>query len=226
MSAFPTTHVSLVELAAAPERPGWQEAWDRFFRGYWQPLYAYLRRTGSGREEALDLLQEFFLQGAHGSLLKSYDPSRGRLRAFLLTCLGNLRRKAWRADRARPDRHACLRLEDAAEPEAADPDQAFELEWTRCVRTRAVQRVQARLEAEGDELALRVLQGWVLCAKRPPVTEFAAELGITPNALYTRGSRLRQSLVTEVERALRWFAARPAELASERDAVLRSMREG
>lgn len=224
--AFPSTSVSLVQLAAKPDAPGWQEAWERFFREYWQPLYGYLRRTGSEREEALDLLQEFFLRGSRGTLLQRYDPARGRLRTFLLTCLGNLRRKAWRAERVRPDRHACLRAEDAPEPVAGDPEQSFEREWSRCVRLRAIERVRVRLAEEGDPLALGVLDAWVLCPERPPATEVAASLGLSPNALYTRATRLRQSLVAEVERALRWFAARPEELASERDAVLRSMREG
>lgn len=224
--AFPSTHLSLVQLAAAPDQPGWQQAWERFFRGYWQPLYGYLRRTGSASDDALDLLQEFFLLGASGDLLVRYDPSRGRLRSYLLTCLSNLRSKARRADRARPDRQAWLRIEDAPEPEAGDPDLAFEAEWNRCVQLRAIERVREQLARGKDELALRVLDEWVLRSPRPGADEVAASLGVSANALYTRASRLRKSLVTEVERALRWFAARPEALASERDAVLRQLRGG
>ncbi|MGE0710441.1 MAG: RNA polymerase sigma factor [Planctomycetota bacterium] len=227
--AFPSTHLSLVELAATPGAPGWEAAWERFFRGYWPPLYGYLRRTGSTHADALDLLQDCFLLGASGALLARYDASRGRFRTYLLTCLTNLRRKDRRRERARPDGRPDGRapewLADAPpEPVAGDPEERFELEWNRCVQERAIEQVRERLRREPDELALRVLDAWVLRPGRPPAAELAAELGLTPNALYTRATRLRRDLVTEVERCLRQLASAPQELAAERDAVLRQLR--
>ena len=226
--AFPSTHLSLVQLAASPQAPGWEQAWERFFRAYWQPLYGYLRRTGSSRADALDLLQELFLRGARGELLVRYEPERGRLRTYLLTCLGNLRKKDWRAQRARPEHGALSFLAESAPPEpaAGDPEETFELEWRRCLQERAIEAVREGLRAERDELALRVLDAWVLRPERPPAEEVAAELGLTPNALYTRASRLRRALVAEVERCLRHHAASSANLAAERDEILRALRGG
>ena len=99
---FPPTRASLVGLLGAPGTPAWRATWERFFRDYWRPLYAWLRRTGTGAPDALDLLQDFFAAGLDGAIFSDYDPARGRLRTYLLACLSNHRRKAWRRASARP----------------------------------------------------------------------------------------------------------------------------
>ena len=134
-------------------------------------------RGFTSRADALDLLQELFLRGARGELLVRYEPERGRLRTYLLTCLGNLRKKDWRAQRARPEHGALSFLAESAPPEpaAGDPEETFELEWRRCLQERAIEAVREGLRAERDELALRVLDAWVLRPERPPAEEVAAE---------------------------------------------------
>lgn len=222
--AFPTTHASLVKLAGTPGAPGWREAWEAFFRSYWQPLYAYLRRTGSQSQDALDLLQDFFVAGAEGKLLARFDPQRGRLRTFLLTCLQNDRRKAHRRRKARPADVPWISLEDAPElePQATDPEEAFERDWVRCIQARAIAELRRQLAT--DAVGLRLLNEWVLSSVRPPAPELARDLGLSSAALYTRATRLRQALVAEVERSVAWLAAHPRDLEQERDAVLRLLR--
>ncbi|MCO5166380.1 MAG: hypothetical protein M9894_08450 [Planctomycetes bacterium] len=239
-AGFPRTSASLVAEAANPGSPGWRAAWERFFREYWPPLYAYLRRTGSASQEALDVLQDFFVAGLDGRLLGAWDAGRGRLRTYLLSCLANHRRKAWRRERARPDGERPGWLEGhgaaevlaeaalgrgAGEPAAADPEASFERDWAQCLWGRAVAALEERLRQEGDEAGQRLLGEWVLAPVRPGADEVAAALGLTRNALYVRATRLRQALADEVERRLRWLEARPEALAQERDAVLRLSRE-
>jgi RNA polymerase sigma-70 factor (ECF subfamily) len=56
---FATTRWSVVRAAGgSPEER--MAAMTRLFQSYWQPLYLFLRREGRTREEAEDLLQEFF----------------------------------------------------------------------------------------------------------------------------------------------------------------------
>lgn len=226
---FPSTHLSLVELVARGEAPGFRAAWERFFQGYWPPLYGYLRRTGSQHEDALDLLQEFFLEGAEGSVMRAYDPSRGRLRSYLLGCLQNRRRQVHRREGSRPDRQRLPWLGEegaALEPPAADPEEAFEREWARQVQRRSIAIVAARLAAEGDRAAERLLREWVLASERPPAADLAAALGISPGNLYVRATRLRQALSAEVEAQVALFAGDPADAERERDGVLRLLRGG
>lgn len=226
--AFPRTSASLVAMAAVPGSPGWRDAWERFFRDYWPPLYAWLRRSGSPSQEALDVLQDFFLVGLDGKLLAGWDPARGRLRTYLLACLGNHRKKAWRKERARPDRQAVAWISEASlpEPVAGDPDEGFERDWNRCMQDRAITALEERLRKEGDDAGLRVLREWILAAPRPPIEQLTAALGISRGALYTRATRLRQALADEVEARLRWLETQPDAMARERDDVLRRFRGG
>src|SRR5207247_10841610 len=53
------------------------------------PLYAYVRRRGSGPEDAQDLTQSFFARLLDRDLLSRASPHRGRFRSFLLTALQN-----------------------------------------------------------------------------------------------------------------------------------------
>lgn len=210
---FPPTRASLVGLLGAPGSPAWRATWERFFRDYWRPLHAWLRRTGTDAPDALDLLQDFFAAGLDGAIFSDYDPARGRLRTYLLACLTNHRRKAWRRASARPDRAPWL--EGADEPAADDPDAALERDWVRCQRDRAVAAVEARLGPDD----LRLLRAWVLSVERPPLEALAAELGVSRGALYTRASRLRQALADEVAERLRVLDAAPDALEAERDAL-------
>lgn len=52
-------------------------------------MYAYIRKRGSSPENAEDLTQGFFERLVDGQLLRRADPGKGRLRAYLFTCLKN-----------------------------------------------------------------------------------------------------------------------------------------
>jgi RNA polymerase sigma-70 factor (ECF subfamily) len=63
------------------------EALEKLCRGYWPPLYSYIRRQGHGPEEAQDLTQAFFAKLLEKNFWARADPHKGRFRAFLLTAL-------------------------------------------------------------------------------------------------------------------------------------------
>ncbi len=203
-SAFPSTRISLVQLAASPGRPGYREAWERFFRDYWPPLYTWLRRKGNQRQDAIDLLQDFFLKGMEGPMLAHYDPSKGRLRAFLLYCLKNHRVGEFRKEVARPEHGAVPFLviegteEEPIDPLSLDPDRAFDVEWARRVFSHAIAAVDARFQGQTDATSRRVLREWVLCAQRPPVKVAARIFGLSEGSLAVRATRLRQAIREEL----------------------------
>ena len=62
-------------------------------------MYAFLRRSGRGIEDAQDLTQDFFARLLDGSLLSSADPAKGKFRTLLLAALKNLDANAWKAAR-------------------------------------------------------------------------------------------------------------------------------
>lgn len=53
--------------------------------GYWNPLYAFARRSGEAPEDAEDLVQSFFSEKViEGRLFETAKPEGGRLRSYLL----------------------------------------------------------------------------------------------------------------------------------------------
>lgn len=204
-AAFPQTHASLLRLATDREGTQFRFAWEQFFRAYWPPLYSYLRRSGSLREEALDLLQEFFIQGMEGRLLARYEARCGKLRTYLIACLRNLRADAGRKARSRPDRSPLIPLEDSDRIEAAvsaaptsDADGMFEEDWAKHLLSRAIGALEGRFEADRDTTSLRLMREWILADRRVPAQKLADELGIERGDLYTRATRLRHAIAAEV----------------------------
>ncbi len=55
----------------------------------WYPIYAFIRRAGHPAHDAEDLTQSFFARLIEKDILSAADPTRGRLRPFLLTCVRN-----------------------------------------------------------------------------------------------------------------------------------------
>ena len=84
---FGTTHWSIVAAAGRLRSPETDAALATLCQTYWQPLYAFLRRSGQPAPEAQDLVQEFFATLLEKNYLESADPERGRFRTFLLVLL-------------------------------------------------------------------------------------------------------------------------------------------
>jgi RNA polymerase sigma-70 factor (ECF subfamily) len=59
---------------------------------YWQPLHAYVRRSGYNKEQAEDITQAFFERLLDKNYLAAVDPSKGKFRSFLIASLKNVLR--------------------------------------------------------------------------------------------------------------------------------------
>src|SRR6266568_9203854 len=83
--AFTTTHWSVV-LEAQAESPAAQKALEILCQTYWRPLYGFARRQGLTREEAQDILQEFFARLLEHRNLDTVRREKRRF-AFLSACV-------------------------------------------------------------------------------------------------------------------------------------------
>src|SRR5512147_2432225 len=81
---FRTTHWSAVLAAGNDDSPAGSAALERLCRDYWQPLYAFVRRSGYSPADAQDLTQSFFARLLEKDYLRLADPAKGRFRTFLL----------------------------------------------------------------------------------------------------------------------------------------------
>ena len=84
--AFTTTNWSVV-LEAQGQSPAAQEALEKLCRTYWRPVYSFIRREGTGPDEAEDLTQSFFALLLERRNFDAVRKEKGRLRSYLLTSL-------------------------------------------------------------------------------------------------------------------------------------------
>src|SRR2546428_10641538 len=84
---FATTHWSVVLAAGQGESAPAQRALETLCRGYWYPIYVYVRRKGYGSDDAQDLTQEFFAQLIAKEHLRLAGREEGEVRTFLLAVL-------------------------------------------------------------------------------------------------------------------------------------------
>ena len=200
---FEQTRWSLVLRARAGDDAQRRAALEQLCRAYWYPLYAYLRRSGRGLEDAEDLAQEFFVRLLDGRLLGVADPARGKFRTLLLSALSQVDADAWRAANALKRGGGMLVPFDselaeerflADKSEGGSPELAFDRAWATAVMERAWVRLKESYPGDKAaifaELAPRLSGG----AVEGTLAEAAANLGMGDVAVRQAMSRMRQRL--------------------------------
>ena len=195
---FESTRWSLV-LRSRDENTGMRrKALSELCHAYWFPLYAFLRRSGRGVEDAQDLAQEFFARLVDGTLLSGADPARGKFRTLLLAALKNIDANAWAAAQAqkRGGGVEVVGLDVAmaedrwqAEPESGAPETAFDRAWANTVMDRADTQLQAEYGAGGKAALFaelfprlnggRAADGLAAVAERLGMSEAAVKMALS-----------------------------------------------
>ena len=193
---------------------------------YWYPLYAYARRTGSSRDDAADLVQQFFAMLLERGDFERADPTRGRFRSWLLTALRNFaanQRERRRALKRGGERTLLSFDADeadsrfASEPaDARSPEQHFEWSWAKSVLEQAL----ASLEAEQSRIGRSAHFEALLPAlsedpDAEPHAHVAARLGVSETSIKVALHRLRKRLGELVREEVLATLADPAELDEE-----------
>jgi RNA polymerase sigma factor (sigma-70 family) len=200
--AFTTTHWSVV-LEAQGETPAAQRALEILCRTYWRPLYGFVRRHGLGREEAQDLVQEFFARLLEHRNLDTVRREKGRLRSYLLVSLKRFlateRHRASGVKRYESGPH--IPLDELLESEVADfelaetwsADRLYERHWALAVLELVLGRLESEYRAAGNAVLFDRLKEF-LVGERGLRTqaEIATELGMTENAVKQAFHRFRQ----------------------------------
>jgi RNA polymerase sigma factor (sigma-70 family) len=200
--AFTTTHWSIV-LEAQGETPAAQRALEILCRTYWRPLYGFVRRHGLGREEAQDLVQEFFARLLEHRNLDMVRREKGRLRSYLLVSLKRfLASEQHRASGVK--RYASglhIPLDELLESEVADleltetwsADRLYERHWALAVLEQVLGRLESEYRAAGNAVLFDRLKEFLV--GEPGLrtqAEIATELDMTENAVKQAFHRFRQ----------------------------------
>jgi len=233
--AFATTHWSVV-LAAQGRSPAAQEALEKLCRGYWRPLYEFVRRQGCGPEEAEDLTQGFFALFLERRDLDGVRREKGRLRSYLLVSLkhflANERHRAMAVKRGEGRRlipleelRSCARanLEPA---DTLSPDRIYERRWALTV----LEQVFARLKneyraAESAPLFDRLKELLAGESGQPSQAKIAGELGMTENAAKQAFHRFRHRYQLLLREEIAHTVAVPGDIEDELRHLIAVLRE-
>jgi RNA polymerase sigma factor (sigma-70 family) len=224
-ASFTTTHWSLV-LEAQGETPAAQRALEILCRTYWRPLYGFVRRHGLGREEAQDLVQEFFARLLEHRNLDTVQREKGRLRSYLLVSLKRFlateRHRARGVKRYESGSH--IPLDDLLESEVADleltetwsADRLYERHWALAVLGQVLGRLESEYQAAGNAVLFDRLKEFLV--GEPGLrtqAEIATELGMTENAVKQAFHRFRQRYRVLLREEIAHTVAQPGDVEGE-----------
>jgi RNA polymerase sigma factor (sigma-70 family) len=223
--AFTTTHWSVV-LDAQSESPAAQKALEILCRTYWRPLYGFARRQGVGREEAQDLIQEFFARLLEHRNLDTVRREKGRLRSYLLVSVKRFlvseRQRAAGVKRYETGPH--IPLDELLESEAADfelvetwsADRLYERHWALAMLQQVLTRLEAEYEAGGNAVLFDRLKEFLVGERgRSTQAEIAIELGMSENAVKQAFHRLRQRYRVLLREEIAHTVAQPGDVEDE-----------
>jgi RNA polymerase sigma factor (sigma-70 family) len=201
-STFSATQWTVV-LAAGGEDSNAHRAMTTLCESYWDPLYAFARRSGQSPQDAEDSVQGFFEDLLERRALMQVDRSLGRFRSFLLASFKNFRsHERARAQAQRRGGGRTIVELDAHEAEAryaiepADelsPDKLYDRRWAHILLERAQRRLAEQYRANGQgELfhKLRPILG--MARAQMAYAKMAEELGMNEGALKVAAHRLRE----------------------------------
>jgi RNA polymerase sigma factor (sigma-70 family) len=199
---FSTTNWSVV-LQAQGQSPAAKEALEKLCRTYWRPVYSFVRREGTGHEEAEDLTQAFFALLLQRRNFDDVRKEKGRLRSYLLTSLKHFlvsqHRRAVTVKRGKGQQPVPLEELAAigrADIEPADhlsADRIYERRWALTLMDQVLRRLKDEYYTAGNAALFDSLKQLLPDELRAPSrAEIALQLGMTDNALRQAFHRFRQ----------------------------------
>lgn len=200
---FGTTHWSMVLSARDKDSPQSEAALEQLCRGYWCPLYAYVRRQGYGSHDAQDLTQEFLSRLVHKEYLSAVRQEKGRFRTFLMMAIKRFLSDA--RDYARAQKRGggmCNLSLDAAAAEGkyqaeavekVTPETLYERHWALTLLEHTMSRLRREYVAAGKSEAFEQLKPFLTEAKGAiPHAEAGLKLNLNEGTMRVAVHRLRK----------------------------------
>ena len=235
-ACFATTHWSVVLAAGDTASLCGREALEALCRTYWQPIYAFTRRTGANAEDAQDLTQGFFAHLLNGDSLKRADEARGSFRSYLIGALKHFLADAHDRSQARkrgggiefvPLDLLLAESRYGVEPVVeTTPEAAYDRAWALAVLDRALGRLREEFTLSGRSALFDGLKAF-LTGDRAGVTfaAAAARLRITEGAAKMTVTRMRQRFRALVRQELAQTVLTNSELEEELQAFAAALRD-
>ena len=200
---FATTHWSVVLAAGKSSSPNQKQALETLCRGYWFPLYAYLRQRGYDTHQAEDYTQAFFTHILDKHDLQAADPKYGKFRSFLLIrlkyflCDERDRTKAKK--RGGGQKILSLGFQNAEEQyslepaEQLSPEKLFEKSWALTVLERTMDRLEKDMIKKNKKELFDHLKVYLTTEKDViPYRKMAKKLKMAEGSVRVAVHRLRR----------------------------------
>jgi RNA polymerase sigma-70 factor (ECF subfamily) len=199
--AFTTTNWSAV-LEAQGQSPAAQDALEKLCRTYWRPVYSFIRREGTGPDEAEDLTQSFFSLLLERRNFDAVRKEKGRLRSYLLTSLKHFlvseHRRAVTLKRGKGQQPVPLDELSGAEGSDIEPadhltaERVYERRWALTLMEQVLGRLKDEYCTAGNAVLFDSLKQLLVDDEEAPSrAEIALHLGMTENAVRQALHRLR-----------------------------------
>ena len=233
---FATTHWTVVLAAGRRSTPQADVALEALCRTYWYPLYVYVRRQTSTREDAEDLTQSFFARFLEKNYLEGLSSDKGKFRAFLLAALKHFLANEWdRANRQKRGSGVGLfsldwqSADTRYQIDPADnlsPDKLYDRAWAVTLLERVITRLRQESDAGGKGRLFEQLKPFLMIGKSAiPYAQAAAALGLTEGAVRVRVHRLRRRYRELLREEIAQTLADPAQAGEEMQALFSAFAE-
>lgn len=201
---FDTTHWSrLSPLGDGPDADQTDtEALRYLCQTYWFPLYAYARRKGHQRADAQDLTQGFLSRMIERDAFRDLDPTKGRLRSFLLACFNHHLADAHdhrvalkRGGGAMPVdwAQAEIQFQEQTASQNNSPERDFDLAWAHEVLQHTLRNLEQQYAEANNSETFEALQPFLTGeADHGQFADVANRLGITQSSARAAATRMRQ----------------------------------
>lgn len=208
-SAFPTTRWSQV-LVSHGDHTEARAALNDLCQKYWRPIYALARHRGLSPHDAEDITQAYFAALVERGYLRQARHERGRFRAFLIhdfkfhlanhQTRDSAQKRGGQLTFIQLDVAWAEARQEPADPAQIDADAYFDRQWALETVRHAKAEVAADYADQGKSALFDQLQrGLVTTPDAAMYAEWATKLDMTPNALKTALSRLRDRFRTALE---------------------------
>lgn len=211
-----------------------RRALEDICKGYWYPIYSYLRRSGHAPPDAEDLTQDFFQRVIEERSILAADEVRGRLRSFLLGVLKRLLSDHFRAQgrEKRGSGRQIVSFDEAdaegryiREPaELNSPDALYDRAWAEGVLSTAMEKLRDEF-VKADDLPLfdQLKEFLPLGDNATPYKKVAALAGLSEGAVRLQVHRTRKRYAKLIEEEIARTVDDEADIQTEREHLLSVM---
>ncbi len=232
--SFHTTRWTLVRHAN-DQSPAGRQALSELCSTYYEPVVAFLRRSGRDAETAREAAHEFFARVLEAPNLGGAEPGRGRFRSYLLGALkhhlSHQRQHALREKRGGGAEMIALQAEtetspgiEFGDPRVLPPDQEFDREWALHVLRLATDALASEWQVAGRHEQFVALQPFIGGERQHgDLSSLAEGLGENAASLRKTLSRMRQRFRHHVKAQLGATLDENADIEDEMRALLAAL---